>query len=224
MADSPNKIHLGPFKRSITWMSLRSLCRFFGTAAWRLKTYGLEHVPQYGGALLVGNHQSFLDPILYTVHIRRPVTFFARSGLFENKIFGWIIRNLHAFPVRQGEADVAAVRDAITCVQEGRLLNVYPEGSRTPDGEIQAMSAGAALIVRKAKVPVIPAAVDGSFDAWPRDRKLPRPFPTRVKYGPAMKLWHLRPAEIQERIEQEIRRLHEELRAMPRDCDDRHAR
>jgi 1-acyl-sn-glycerol-3-phosphate acyltransferase len=138
----------------------------------------------------------------------------AKSELFTvNPVFAWLIRSLGAFPVRQGSADVGAVKEAIARLQEGDVLNVYPEGSRTEDGEIAPMEKGIGLVIRRAKVPVVPVAIDGSFDAWPKGRKMFRRWPIRLQYGPPMNLAHLDRDEIVQRVDETLRRMFEELRS-----------
>lgn len=188
------------------------LCRIGTSLLFDLKTYGTEHVPKTGGALLVANHQSYLDPILVAVHLYRPVSFLAKSELFENRYFGWLIRSLHAFPVRQGEGDVGAVRETIRRLGEGHILNVYPEGSRTETGEIGPIQKGVALVVRKAGVPIVPVAIDGSFQAWPKMRKLFRPHPIRVLYGPPMDMSGMKGEQVVQRIDSTLRTMLAELR------------
>jgi 1-acyl-sn-glycerol-3-phosphate acyltransferase len=197
----------------------RGLCRLGATLMFDLKAYDVTNVPRTGGVLIVSNHQSFLDPAVLGIPIRRPVSFLAKSELFEGtsplgKLFGNVIRRLNAFPVRQGEGDVGAVRETIKRLQEGRVLTMFPEGGRSNSEEIEPMQPGMGLIVRRAgpTVKVVPAAVDGSFNAWSRHRKFPRPARVRVKYGQPMELAHLKGNQIIQAIEKEIRRLHAELR------------
>src|SRR5262245_40636266 len=93
------------------WKLSRSVARCVVTYFFDLKVYGRENVPASGGVLLLPNHQSFLDPVLVGVHLRRPTSFLARSGLFENKKFAWLISRLRAFPIKQGTGDVGAVKE-----------------------------------------------------------------------------------------------------------------
>jgi 1-acyl-sn-glycerol-3-phosphate acyltransferase len=175
--------------------------------------YGLQNVPKRGGVLIVANHQSYLDPAVLGVNIRRPASFLAKSELFENRYFGGLIRRLNAFPVRQGEGDVGAVRETIKRLQEGHLLMMFPEGSRSPDGQIAPMEKGVGLIVRRAgpAVRVVPAAVWGGTKAWPPDRRCPQSHPVRVKYGKPLALSDMKAGDIVKLIDAEIRRLYAEL-------------
>lgn len=204
-----------PDVMTIPWRMGRAVARVLTTIGWDLKTYDVHNIPPTGGVLLVSNHQSFLDPLVIAVRPTRPMSFMARSGLFSNRFFSWLIRNLNAFPIRQGESDVGAIRETVRRLQEGHMLNIFPEGSRTEDGELQKIQHGAALVIRKAGVPVVPVAIEGSFDAWQRGNLLPRPGLIRVKYGqPLYHLHEQKPAEIVQIIDREIRRLMTELRTM----------
>jgi len=203
-------------KETLIYRLGRMPCRIYTSVAHDLKVYGVEHVPLSGGMLLASNHQSYLDPVLLGVQLPRPLSFFAKSELFENRYFGWLIRNLNAFPVRLGGGDVGAVKETIRRLQDGHALNLYPEGSRTETGEIGPMLPGIALVVRRAGVPVVPAVIDGSFQAWPKFKTFPRPYPCRVMYGPPMHLADLKAGEIVKRIDVTLRRMFDELRERER--------
>jgi 1-acyl-sn-glycerol-3-phosphate acyltransferase len=166
--------------------------------------------------LMVSNHQSYLDPVLVGVYLRRPMSFLAKSGLFRNRYFGGWIRRLRAFPVKQGAGDVGAVKETIRRLKEGHLLNIFPEGSRSSDGEIAPMQSGAALVVKRANVPVVPCVVEGTFQAWPITRKFPRRYPVRVMYGPPLDVSGLSAKEITALVDRTLRRMFEELRSKPR--------
>jgi 1-acyl-sn-glycerol-3-phosphate acyltransferase len=196
----------------VVYSFMRALLRIFTTVWFDLKVYGTENVPQTGGVLLVSNHQSFLDPPLIGVQLRRKASYLAKSGLFENPVFGWIIRNCNAFPVRQGEGDVGAVKETIRRLREGHMLTVFPEGGRTEDGELQPILNGAALVVRKAQVPIVPIAIEGSFKAWPKHRKIWQRSPVRVLIGKPAVVHDMKAKEITEFIDQQIRELFTELR------------
>jgi 1-acyl-sn-glycerol-3-phosphate acyltransferase len=184
-----------------------------------LKVYGVEKVPKQGGVLIVSNHQSFLDPVLFACKLPRPLSFFAKSELFENKFFGAFIRSLNAFPVRQGEGDIGAVKEVIRRLHEGHALNVYPEGSRTFNGEIDKMQPGVGLMIRRAQVPVVPAVIDGSFQAWPRGgkHKIFRPHPIRIVFGDPVELHHLKGPHLIERVGNTLNTMLKDLRQRERE-------
>lgn len=198
------------------YSACRSICRLTTSLAFDLKVYGQHHVPMNGGVMIASNHQSYLDPVLIAAQLKRPLSFLAKSELFENPYFGWLIRNLNAYPVKQGAGDVGAVKETIRRLQEGHGLHLFPEGSRCEDGQIAPIQPGIGLIVRRAGVPVVPAAIDGSFQSWPKWRTLPRIRPIRVLYGPPMQLADCKPAEIVRRIDVTLRDLLARLREMER--------
>lgn len=200
---------------TVLWRVLRVIARALFSVGFDTQVYGRHNVPDEGGAILAANHQSYIDPPLVAAYLTRPVNFLAKSELFTNRYFGWFIRNLHAFPIRQGKGDRGAIMETVKRLEEGALLNIYPEGSRCEDGEIAELQPGIALVIRKAKVPVIPVVVEGSFDAWPRRRKLFRPHPMRVLYGPPMKLDELPAGEIVAVLEKTLRAMLEDLRTHP---------
>jgi 1-acyl-sn-glycerol-3-phosphate acyltransferase len=195
------------------WKFLQTLARISTTLLFDLKVYGARRVPSTGGVLLVSNHQSYLDPVLLGVRLDRPLSYMAKSGLFKYAPGAWFIRQLGAFPIRQNSADIRALKEAIERVQEGRALMIFPEGSRTDDGNLLPIEPGIALIIRKAKVPVVPAVIDGAFKAWPQDRLIFCPGRIRVMYGHPMDLSNMTRDQVMEAVAAQFRSLLDELRS-----------
>lgn len=184
------------------------------TLLYRLRAYGKENIPT-DGALIVANHQSLMDPPILGVHVSGQYHPLARRTLFDVPILGPLISNLNAIPVSQdGTPDRKAIQTCIERLRGGGVVAIYPEGSRTPDGEIHPFATGAALIARRGGKPVVPAAIHGAYEVWPRTRKLPRLFgrSVHVVYGepiPPERLAGLKSAEATAIIEAEVRRLFE---------------
>jgi len=199
-------------KPTRTWRFLQGLCRIVTTLAFDLKVFGVHRLPQEGGVLVVSNHQSYLDPVLLAVRTRRPLSYMAKSELFRHKAFTWLIRSLGAFPVRQGAGDVRAMKEAIERVQEGHALAIFPEGSRTENGDLLPIEPGVALVIRKAKVPVVPCVIDGANKAWKKDEKFPRPAPIRVLYGRPMDLSGLDREQVVQKIHDTLQNMLQALR------------
>ena len=195
------------------WKMAQTLVRIWGSVWFDLKVFGVDNVPRTGGALIVSNHQSFLDPALLGVRLPRTMSYMAKSELFENRLLSWLIRSLGAFPVRQGAGDIRAIKETVQRLQEGRILNIFPEGSRTETGEIMQMEPGVALVVRKAAVPIVPAAIIGSYEAWPRGTKLFRRHPVRIAYGPPLDVKGMKADQILRLIDGAIRKLYHDLQA-----------
>jgi 1-acyl-sn-glycerol-3-phosphate acyltransferase len=199
-------------ERSFLWKCGQALARVLTTVLFDLKVTGQHHIPAHGGALILSNHQSFLDPVVLAVKLKRPVSYLAKSELFKARWADWLIRALNGFPVRQGAGDVGAMKETINRLQEGHLLNIYPEGSRTKDGNVAQIQKGVALVVRRAKVPVIPAVIVGAFEAWPIQRKMFHGGRVRVRFGPPMYLHGLKPDEMIATLDTTLRKMFEELR------------
>ncbi len=169
------------FAYTVGWYFLRASF----TLLYDLRAEGGENVPRTGGLLVVGNHQSNFDPPMMAVACRRHFHFMAKHTLFEYRRFAWLIRGYNAIPIDQQKGDTAAMKAAIECMRRGGIVLIYPEGSRTHDGAINPFKRGTALLIRRAKVPVLPIALEGAFDIWPRWQTLPRLVGhLRVKVGP----------------------------------------
>jgi 1-acyl-sn-glycerol-3-phosphate acyltransferase len=205
--------YITPTSKNVILSICSGICRILSCVLFDLKTYGGENIPRSGGVLLAANHQSYLDPIVIGVKVERPISYLANQYLFEIFGFSWLIRRLHAFPVQQGKGDRAAVAIAIDRLREGHVLNVFPEGHRSPDGQLKTLHGGVALIARKAGVPLVPVAVDGSFEAWPRHSKVFRTRPVHVMYGKPIDVSEMSSREIMETLEARIREMIEELKA-----------
>lgn len=152
------------------------------TLVYRLRRFGLHNMPARGACLIVANHQSYFDPPLVGLCVRgRQFHSVARVGLFERPGLALLIRMLNAIPVEEGgQPDVSAVKESLRRLERGGAVCLFPEGSRTPDGSLQPFQRGAGLIVKRAGCPVVPVAIEGAFDAWPRTRRFPRLFGQRL--------------------------------------------
>lgn len=161
----------------------RVLCRVWFALFFRGRVFGRDHVPPFGGALIVANHQSFLDPVLATLALDRECHFMARDTLFRNPLFRRLIESLNAFPVKRGTADISAIKETLRRLRQKQVVVTFPEGTRTRDGTIGPMLSGVVVVARKAGVPIVPAVILGAFEAWPRHSPLPGPSPVVIAYG-----------------------------------------
>lgn len=208
-------------------MLLFEFCHFlsitFIKLCYRPFHKGVEKVPARGAFLIVSNHQSFFDPPLVGGLITtRHTDFIARAGLFKFKPFGWLIAALNSIPVAGDGNDTAAMKEALRRLALGRCVILFPEGSRTPDGAMRPFKRGIALLVKRAKCPVMPAAIEGVYDAWPRRNARPYFFGKRiaVMYGdpiPHDDLMKDGPDAALRRLEVEIDRMRLILRAQLRE-------
>jgi 1-acyl-sn-glycerol-3-phosphate acyltransferase len=151
----------------------------------RYEALGGEHVPLSGGVIVVSNHLNNADPPMIQRALRRRVVFMAKKEMMDAPVIGPLFRWWGAFPVRRGEADLAAVRAACAVVQSGEALMMFPEGTRSRTGRLGSGHPGTALIARRTGAPIIPVAVTGTERiAWPGIFFRPRSVPhIRVVVG-----------------------------------------
>jgi 1-acyl-sn-glycerol-3-phosphate acyltransferase len=155
-------------------------------AYFGLRLQGTEHIPPEGAVVIVPNHQTFADPPLVTIPVRRPVYYMAWSRLFEIPVFSRLIRLLRAFPVDIDARDARAAREAVRLLQNGAALMIFPEGERTTDGRVQRFKPGAFRLAVSVKAPVLPVTIVGGDRAWPPGRLLSRPGRITITYHPAL--------------------------------------
>jgi 1-acyl-sn-glycerol-3-phosphate acyltransferase len=142
------------------WIA-KQIVRLVTRILYRITIVGLDNVPDKGGAVIVANHRSLMDPPLLGSVLERPVRFMAKVELFKYSALAWLLRRLKAFPVNRLGVDRTAVKEAIATVSSGQLLGIFPEGSRSKDGQLQQGHAGAALVAIKTGVPVVPVGILG---------------------------------------------------------------
>ena len=172
-----------------------------------LRTRGTEHVPATGPFLIVSNHSSVLDPPLVGGACPRRLTFLAKAELFAVPVLGALIRRLGAQPLRREGADPSALRTAQRVLAAGGAVLVFPEGTRGPEGTLREAKPGAALLAMHSGVPVVPAYVSGSGQAWPRGRRLPRPAKVVVTFGAPLRFTPATGAERKKQYEDASRRM-----------------
>ena len=162
---------------------LQIVFRIFFYIVFRTRVYGRENIPAEGPVILAANHASNIDPPLMASLIERPVSYMAKIELFENPIFGAAIRRCHAFPVKRGESDRGAIKAAVTVLKEGRVLGLFPEGTRSKTGELQKAEAGVALIAAMTGAPIVPVAILNTHRIFANGGLLPQ---LRIMYGAPM--------------------------------------
>lgn len=151
----------------------------------RFRSHGSENVPATGGCLIACNHVSYIDPPVICSGIsHRLIHFLARDTLFRTRIGGWFMRGVQCVPIDRTRGDVGALRKGISILKSGETLALFPEGTRSPDGELKPAKDGVGFLIAKAGMPVVPAYVDGSYKAFPKGAKWVRPGKVQVFYGP----------------------------------------
>jgi 1-acyl-sn-glycerol-3-phosphate acyltransferase len=171
-----------PHARNWVWRIIQLLMQNLFVFCFRYRISGAEKLP-VGGALLLINHQSFIDPLVVAVALKRPVSYLARHNLFDVPVIGWILKNAYVMPIRRESAGTESIRAAVERLKQGYLVGIFPEGTRSRDGHLQEIKPGFLAIVRRGQVPVIPIAVAGAGQAYPRGALLTRPVTVRVVVG-----------------------------------------
>jgi 1-acyl-sn-glycerol-3-phosphate acyltransferase len=152
----------------------------------RPRIVGLEHIPAQGPAILAANHQSFLDDFLLPLAVpRRKVVFLAKADYFDKWYLRWFFKAANVIPVRResSSASEAALQAGVEALRESKLIGIFPEGTRSPDGRLYRGKTGVARMALEAQVPVIPVAIKGTFEAMSYDRKVPRPGKVEIIFG-----------------------------------------
>ncbi|GAA0582792.1 lysophospholipid acyltransferase family protein [Streptomyces crystallinus] len=157
---------------------------------FRPRIEGLEHIPDEGPAIVAGNHLSFSDHFLMPVMLKRRITFLAKQEYFtgpgvKGRLTAAFFRAVGQIPVdRSGkEAGQAAIREGLGVLSRNELLGIYPEGTRSHDGRLYKGKVGVAVMALRARVPVIPCAMVGTFEIQPPGQVVPKIRRVTIRFG-----------------------------------------
>jgi len=159
----------------LVWTITRGLTRILFKLLYRIRDSGYENVPERGPIIYVCNHQSHFDPMISGIPIwDRPFTPLARATLFDTWWLGLILKIFGTVPVQQGSGRAGPMKAMLNELEAGRCVLIYPEGGRTPDGFVQPLQPGFLLVLKRSSAPLVPIALEGAYDIWPRHRKIPK--------------------------------------------------
>lgn len=152
---------------------------------FRIQVSGKENIPSHGAFILASNHSSYLDPPILAVSCFgiRQLHFLAKEELFRNRLFGWFIKKLNAFPIRRTGSDISAIKECIKRIRDGQALVIFPEGGRSDKGKLQDGLPGIALIAIKTNIPVVPVFIRGADKALSPGSKLIKRSKIQVRFG-----------------------------------------
>ena len=177
--------------RVIRWLSVRFV-RLVARLLLRVEATGLERIPAGGPAFLVINHVNFIEPLLLYVLLPRQVTGLAKAELWGNPISRLVAQSWGSIPIRRGEIDLNAIRRALQVVQQGGILGLAPEGTRSHHGRLQRGRPGVVLLALRAPdTLILPVAVYGQEQFYHNLRRLRR-TPVHVVTGQG---FYLNPGE-----------------------------
>jgi 1-acyl-sn-glycerol-3-phosphate acyltransferase len=172
-----------PLPKRLWYGFLHVACRLLAVVAFRVRVEGREHVPAYGGAMVLSNHQSHFDPVLIGLACDRRLNYLARETLFGFAPFRWLIRSLDAIPIDREGLGLTGLKETLRRLKQGEMVLIFPEGTRTHDGEVAALKPGFSALAKRTAVPLVPVAIEGAFDAWPRRWMLPGLATIHIRFG-----------------------------------------
>lgn len=183
----------------------KTVVKIFLKPKYKVKGSGTENIPKTGPVIICSNHISNYDPPIVGITCPRPIHFLAKEELFKNKIFGYILRKVHAFPIKRGMKDRNALRQGLNVLKDGHVLGLFPEGTRSKTGEIKKGLAGAGFFALRSNAAVVPCAIIGSYQSKE---------PLNVVYGKPIAMEQIRKdklsaQEVTDIIMNEIKKLKE---------------
>ncbi|MDD2240124.1 MAG: lysophospholipid acyltransferase family protein [Kiritimatiellae bacterium] len=176
----------GLIRQPLYWLT-RGCVYLLLLLKYRLRVYGRDHVPATGGAVIAANHCSYLDPpVMAGANNRRIVRFLARDTLLSNPIAKWLFPRVGVIALDRTRGDLAALKKALAALKGGQVVGLFPEGTRSPDGQMRDAKGGIGFLIAKSKVPVVPLYISGTYQAFPKGAHQFRPSRLVARFGPAI--------------------------------------
>ncbi len=172
-----------PFQ-AITQEIIRWLCRLMMTLYFRFRVHGLANYPSEDGFIICSNHQSHLDPLIVGAACPRPINYVGRETLTKFKPFGWFLQFNDMITIDREGTGLGGLKEMLRRLKCNETVSIFPEGTRTRDGNLQPIKLGFATVARRVKAPIVPMGFDGGFQAMPRSSFFIRPVRIHVVIGP----------------------------------------
>ena len=173
--------------KQVFYRFVQNSARLVGVFVFDYRCVGRENARFDGPALILSTHQSHFDPVLIGLTFNERLNYLARKTLFNNWLFALTIRMLDAIELDRDRSGLAGLKETLKRLKNGCKVVVFPEGTRTSDGRIAPLKPGFLSVARRSKVPLIPVAITGAFEALPRGSFRPRRYPLRMAVGPAIR-------------------------------------
>lgn len=176
----------GLFRKPLYWLT-RGFVYLCLLLKYRLRVRGREHVPATGGAVIAANHCSYLDPpVMAGSNNRRIVHFLARDTLLSNPIAKWFFPRVAVIALDRTRGDLGALKKALSTLKAGKVVGLFPEGTRSPDGQMHEAKGGIGFLMAKGNVPVVPLYISGTYPAFPKGSNKFHPSRVVARFGPAI--------------------------------------
>lgn len=165
------------------YRTIRTLAAWVAVFVFHLRCFGREHTQVKGGALILSTHQSHFDPLLIGITFNERLNYLAKRSLFKGRLLGLVITLLNAIELDRDRSGLAGLKETLKRLKAGKKVLIFPEGTRCPDGQIAPLKPGFLSVARRSRVPLIPVAITGAFEALPRGTRFPLRYPLRVAVG-----------------------------------------
>ncbi len=166
--------HRRRFHVAISQTIVRWSFRVLMTLAYRIRVHGLENYPDQGRMLVCSNHQSFLDPVILGVICPKPINYLGRKTLFRFAPFGWFLSWNDTIPIDRDASGIGGMKETMRRIKRGESVLMFPEGTRSPDGEFKSIMSGFCVMAKRTKATLMPIGFEGAYQSYSRNMILPR--------------------------------------------------
>ncbi len=168
----------------MTYFISRLIYKVLLKILFKFEVKGSENLPQKGPFIIASNHASLIDPAVVGVACHTmPVTFMAKRELFDVPVFGRWVKAVGCLPVERNSGNFRPLKIAVQKLREGGTVGIFPEGRRSPDGQLQKPEAGIGLLASKSEAPIVPIYLSGTDKALAKGKKFITPCKVTAKFG-----------------------------------------
>ena len=143
---------------------------------WSIEIKGEDSIKQEGPLILAANHVSYLDPIVLGISVKRQIFFITKKEIFEVPFLGLILKSLDAIPVGRNRVNISSMKKSISLLKSGHILGIFPEGTRSLNGNLLEFNTGMIKIALKTGSPIVPVGINGTYEIYPPQARIPNIF------------------------------------------------